>query len=421
MTKIILKSDKYQNSTQLKLNLKDSTVLQNVLNAAIDGIIIIDQRGIIQLVNSATCSNFQYTSEEMIGNNVKMIMADPHRDHHDRYIENYQKEGHARIIGIGREVQGLRKDGSLYPLRIAVSELSFNTSKTYYLGVLHDLTDVHNLNKQLKEVNDNLEQIVEERTKEIESVIAQLLDSNQKLEENKNQLAKALSREKDINELKSRFVSMASHEFKTPLSTIKSSAALIAKYTNEEDQDKREKHSNRIQDAVNHLTTILNDFLSLSKIEAGGYQLKSKRFDIHALINLVVNELDGILPSHQHIIVENLLVDNTLQTDKNIVRNILFNLLSNAIKYSEKDITIKLFKQSHFTCIDIIDQGIGIPINEQKLLFERFFRATNAENIAGTGLGLHIVKEYMTLLNGKLSFESDTDLGSTFTIKIPNI
>ncbi len=214
---------------------------------------------------------------------------------------------------------------------------------------------------------------------------------------------------------------MASHEFRTPLSTIMSSASLISKYVNEEQNERREKHINRIKTAVNNLTGILNDFLSLSKIEEGKIEVHISPIILEELCLETIDELKGLLKSGQTI--EHIQEDTigSFETDLRILKNILFNLLSNAIKYSGPETTIrcKTFSEAENLCFEIIDEGIGIPEEDQKHLFSRFFRASNVENIQGTGLGLNIVKKYVELLGGNISFTSTHGKGTTFIVKIP--
>jgi signal transduction histidine kinase len=211
-----------------------------------------------------------------------MLMPTPHREHHHQYIQNYLSTGVAKIIGIGREVEGVRKDGSRFPLRLAVSEIRLE-NQLYFTGIIHDLTEVHEVQHQILKLNRELEQLVEERTTELQDTVNLLLDTNQQLKATiekykaseeelkltRDELHKSLEKEKELNLLKSRFISMASHEFKTPLSSILSSAALIQRYPNTEDDEHRQRHVQRIKSSVNHLNTILSDFLSVTKLEEG--------------------------------------------------------------------------------------------------------------------------------------------------------
>jgi signal transduction histidine kinase len=232
-------------------------------------------------------------------------------------------------------------------------------------------------------------------------------------------LERNLREEKQLGELKSRFVSMASHEFRTPLTTVASSAGLIKRYAENGDQEKIAKHADRIQNTVGHMTNLLNDFLSLEKLESGNQEMKTAEFDVCSCISEIKEDMFGVLKENQRLILSG---DNvTIFSDPFFLKAILINLISNAIKYSPEgaDINVNWKVKDNQICIDVIDQGIGIPEEEQKLMFTRFFRAANATNIEGTGLGLFIVTKYLDLLRGEINFNSKVNTGSTFTLKIP--
>lgn len=231
----------------------------------------------------------------------------------------------------------------------------------------------------------------------------------------------ALEKERHLNEMKSRFVSMASHEFRTPLSTILSSTSLIEKYIEREEYDKTNKHTGRIRNSIHGLTEILNDFLSVDKLETQKTTVKFQEFDYNQFSTDIVEEMSAISKKGQVISrhVEGEPV--TVHTDQNILKNILYNLISNAIKYSPENNTIhyQSFLSPTELKISVKDQGIGIPLADQGQLFNRFFRAHNAVNVKGTGLGLNIVLKYLEMLNGSMNFESEENVGSCFTISIP--
>jgi signal transduction histidine kinase len=232
----------------------------------------------------------------------------------------------------------------------------------------------------------------------------------------------ALEKEKELNELKSRFVSMASHEFRTPLSAILSSVALISRYNAPDDEEKRIKHVSRIKSSVSNLTDILNDLLSIGKLEEGAVQAQPAFFDIKNLSAEIVQEIQSVAKPGQKIHYEHS-GESTINSDKNLVRNIIVNLSSNAIKYSSenKPIYISTSVSPSSLSIKIKDEGIGIPEKDQKHLFGRFFRAGNVTNIQGTGLGLNIVKKYLEVLGGRINFTSEMNKGTTFNIEIPLI
>ncbi len=234
------------------------------------------------------------------------------------------------------------------------------------------------------------------------------------------QREEALKKEKHLNEMKSRFVSMASHEFRTPLSTVLSSVSLIDKYLEKGEIDKTSKHTKRVRSAVAGLTEILNDFLSVEKLESNLSESKIEQFNYREFAKDMVEEMMTISKSGQNIQLIFEGDDWMISSDSKILKNILYNLLSNAIKYSNEGQQV-IFKshRNDVLIISVQDFGIGIPEEEQKSLFERFFRAKNVTNIKGTGLGLNIVKKYVEILKGEITFESKLNEGTTFTVKIP--
>lgn len=415
-----------ENSDDLALKLKA------VIETAIDGIITISDKGIVELLNPAAANLFGYHPSEVIGNNISMLMPSPDKERHDQYIENYNTTRKAKIIGIGREVEGKKKNGIIFPFRLAVSEVILN-DRVIFTGIIHDLTKMKIAQEKIISLNKKLENKVVERTYELEKVVNKLLKTNKTLQEeiserkeiaeklavNEQELMAALEKEKELNEMKSRFVSMASHEFRTPLASILSSAAIIGRYAEKEQQVNREKHINRIKSAVSNLTGILNDFLSLSKLEEGKQIVDYTDVNIQDLCRTVTEETSSLLKPNQ--LIENEIIGEhvIIQTDSRILKNILFNLISNAIKYSEKSILCRfIIDRDHFT-FEVKDSGIGIPHEDQKYLFTRFFRAGNVTNIQGTGLGLTIVNRYVKLLNGEITFESIPEEGTTFKVHIP--
>jgi len=215
---------------------------------------------------------------------------------------------------------------------------------------------------------------------------------------------------------------MASHEFRTPLSTVLSSAALASRYTQPEDQEKRERHLKRIKDAVRHLNDLLEDFLSLGKLEEGKVQVKTEPIDLKDFLEEVTEEMKTIIKKDQQIHItcnsEALFI-----TDKKLLKNILINLLSNAIKFSKEGcvVWVKADHSNGKLMLLVKDEGIGISEEDQQHMFASFFRGKNAVNIQGTGLGLHIVQRYVGLLHGNIQLESQLNKGTTITMELPEL
>lgn len=405
-----------------------------ILEAAIDGIITISPDGIIESVNNSAAKIFGYEKGEMVGRNVSILMPSADADHHDGYIANYLKTGKKKIIGIGRDVVGKKKDGSLFPFRLSISEVTIDDTHLF-TGIVHDISEIREAEKTIFELNEKLEKKVEERTDQLTEAVNKLLNTNTKLQsqvekrkkieealrESQRELEIALQKEKELNELKSKFVTMASHEFRTPLSTILSSSTLIGKYTDAETQAKREKHINRIKNSVNHLVNILNDLLSIGKIEEGKTEVKPEEFDLVQVLDEIMEQMEQNTKQGQQLQLKSDWVKKKVVLDSYLFRNICLNLISNAIKYSPegKEIDICICEHESGFIFKVVDHGIGIPEEEQKGLFERFFRANNVTNIQGTGLGLSIVKSYTNLMGGEINFESKLGEGTTFFVKLP--
>ena len=406
--------------------------LEAIIDTAIDGIITISDKGIIETMNPAAAGIFQFESEEVVGRNIKMLMPEPYHSDHDQYIDNYNKTRKPRIIGIGREVIGLKKSGVKFPFRLAVSEVILN-DRVIFTGIIHDLTAVKFAEEETLQLNRELEAKVAKRTYELEKVVNQLLSTNKKLElemrervlaeqklkDKELRLLASVEKEKELNEMKSRFVSIASHEFRTPLTSILSSAALIGKYSDEESQNKRIKHVDKIKAAVSNLTGILNDFLSLSRLEEGEFTINLVEFQLRNLCKEVTDATKSLIKSDRKVIHRIHGQEKPIVLDQSILRNVLFNMLSNAIKYSSEDIFCDIYYDREMLEIHVSDTGIGIPFEDQKNLFTRFFRAGNVTHIQGTGLGLNIVQRYVDILDGKITFESTPEEGTTFILKFP--
>lgn len=230
----------------------------------------------------------------------------------------------------------------------------------------------------------------------------------------------ALKKERELNEMKSRFVSMASHEFRTPLATVLSSINLVSRHAEAGNLESVDKHVSRIKNSIRNLTSILNDFLSLEKLEQGKIQYRPEQFKVCEVVRSVVEDIGAMTKAGQNIALQ-CTEEPEVELDPQLLRNILFNLLSNAVKYSGEGAAIDLavFTENERLFIRVTDRGIGIPQDEQKHLFERFFRAKNATNIQGTGLGLNIVAKHVELMGGTIDFVSRLNEGTTFTISLP--
>ncbi|MCB0501750.1 MAG: hypothetical protein KDD32_03650, partial [Bacteroidetes bacterium] len=282
---------------------------------------------------------------------------------------------------------------------------------------------------KLHQFNLELESKVASRTQELKHALSEIQDINSSLKveidrrKEAEESAKAsLEKEKELNVLKSRFVSTASHEFRTPLTGILSSVTLIDKYASPEYEEKRNKHINIIKTSVKNLTSILNDFLSLSKLESGKVNYEPQNFNLEELLKEIIEEMNVILKTGQQIkytMIDQ--GDGIIHQDPKLLKNVIINLLSNASKYSDegKLIEVKITFQKQHVLIEVTDQGIGIPSNDQSHLFDRFFRASNVTAYQGTGLGLNISKKNIEIMGGTIDYKSVEHKGTTMMVSLP--
>lgn len=391
-----------------------SKFLDAIIENAIDGIITIDDKGIIEHLNPAALMLFGYDRAELVGKNVSVLMPAPDKLRHDGYIHNYNETGKKHIIGIGREVHGQKKDGSTFPFRLGVSEVKFSDRKIY-TGFIHDLSKEKANEEQIKSYTEKLEVKIRERTKDLVKLVSEL-------EMAKENMSALFEKEKELNQLKTRFVSMASHEFRTPLSSMQLSASLIDKYTVKQDAANVEKHTAKIKNSINNLTTILNDFLSLEKLEAGKVEATAQVFNIISFAEEIAEEMQLMTKQNQHIIYEHTGTKANVLLDQNLLKNCIINLISNAIKYSGEDTLIQFntILKDEELILEVKDNGIGIPDVDQHNLFEPFFRAHNTGDIPGTGLGLNIVRRYVSLMDGVVTCKSEQHSGTVFTLTFPS-
>jgi PAS domain S-box-containing protein len=349
---------------------------------------ITDKKGMITHVNSNFCKISKYKKDELIGKNHRIVNSGYHSK---QFFQDMWA-----VISNGNvwrgEIKNIAKDGITYWVNTTIVPFLDAEGKPYkYLAIRSDIT--HQMQSK-----EELEVKIKERTLN---------------------LTESLLREKELNEIKTRFVSFVSHEFRTPLASILSSSSLIEMYNKPEQSELRVKHIARISNSVVNLTNILNDFLTHGELEQGSTDIKNSVFNLPEFITTVSEELNGALnEKNQRITCFHngmLMIEQSVK----ILRNILFNLLTNASKYSDngKEIIITSSVVNNKVLIHIKDHGIGIPEKDQSKLYDQFFRASNAEFIQGTGLGLSIVKKYIELIKGKLEFTSKENEGTTFSIE----
>ena len=405
----------------------DQQEVKALFDHATEGIILTDEKGKIVLLNPAAFSLFRYDQDELPGQSIDTLI--PQRFHHSHVKDRegfYQHPGN-RTMGHNRELFARKKDGTEFPVEVSLGHYR-RQSKLFVIAFIVDITQRKRTEMELLSRQQQLEKITEDVRRlntELEAKVEQrthiLREALQELEKSQEELNAALNKEKELNEIKSRFVSMASHEFRTPLSTILSSANLLSRYTSTEDQDKRDKHIKRTKDAVKHLNVLLEDFLSVGKLEEGKIRAEPAPFSVRDLLEEVTEEMQSLAKKDQHILCRSS-DERQLTSDKRLVKNILVNLLSNAVKFSDEGTLIYVQTEPRpngGVAVSVRDKGIGISAEDQQHLFSTFFRGANVINIEGTGLGLHIVRRYLDLLQGSIHLESTLGQGTIVTIELP--
>jgi PAS domain S-box-containing protein len=394
---------------------------------ATEGIILTDDEGKIVLLNPAAANLFHYEPHELQGQSIDLLIPQRFHHRHEQDRKGFYENPGNRKMGQGRDLFARKKDGKEFPVEISLGHYQQH-ERLFVIAFIVDITARKNNERELLNHQQQLEKITEEMRRlntDLEAKVEQrtfiLREALQELEKSQEELSEALNKERELGEIKSRFVSMASHEFRTPLSTILSSATLLSRYTTAEDQDKRDKHIKRTKDAVKHLDVLLEDFLSVGRLEEGKIRADAAPFPLSGLLDEVTEEMQSLAKSGQTIDCQ-YSSDQVLTTDKRLVKNILINLLGNAIKFSDEGASIELRARPRSeggVVISIRDKGIGISTGDRQHLFSSFFRGANAVNIEGTGLGLHIVQRYLDLLHGRISLESVLGEGTLVTIEIP--
>ncbi len=380
---------------QLELSRKKLEDVLSFQKALLDNagamIIATNEKGIITLFNPEASLDIGYAESEVVGKETPVLFHDKTEidckrkqllDETGELITDdfsVLVEKARRNIREDAEYSYIRKNGTSFPVSLTITSLKDKEENiTGFMGIAINIAE----RKKAAEI-----------------------------------LNESLKKEKELSELKSRFVSMASHEFRSPLSTVLSSAYLIEKYTTTEEQEKRDKHLRRIVSSVNTLKDILNDFLSVGKIEEGKIEVRAAEFNMEELVKEVIDEMEDTLKRQQKIHYRHE-GEAYAYLDSSLMKHIVINLISNASKFSPEGglIEVKSFRNDHNIVFSVKDHGMGISIDDQKHLMERFFRGANTSNIQGTGLGLHIVSKHAALMNGIVECKSELEKGTEFVL-----
>lgn len=380
--------------------IKDSESRNRVILSNILGVVItIDDKGIIQTVNAAIKNVFGYSVEEIIGQNIKIIVPEPHASEHDSYLKNYHDSGIAKIIGSTRTTEGRHKDGHLIPVELDISELEQHGQRMY-LGIVRDITERKQAESELEQYRNQLEELVHKRTLEMKS---------------------ALDEAERSNMAKSDFLSHMSHELRTPLNAIIGFGQMLeldAELFNETQQG----NVKEILDAGHHLLVLINDVLDLAKIESGKLEVSMEAVKVCDVLQQCITLVQSHADKRQIEIIDNLSDKGyCVHADYTRLKQVFLNLLSNAVKYNRDSgrITVdsELTKEQNLR-ISITDTGEGLTKDEVAQLFTPFERVDEFNNVEGTGIGLVITKNLIELMDGSLDVNSNKGEGTTFWIEL---
>ena len=402
-------------------------IFNELFEAIPEGVIITNEEQIIVVANFSAEKMFGYKKCELANQHLSILIPSKYRSNHKAHFSNFLKNNNGRKINHELNLFGVKKNNIEFPVEISLNPFSIQ-KQNYVFALIIDVTIRKETERKIDNLNLYLEKSIKERTAELNNTIRQLkkVNHNYKTEikkriEAENNIKEALKKEQELNELKTKFLSLVSHEFKTPLSGILTSSMLLKKYQLNEQQQNRDKHIEIITQKVHYLNNILNDFLSIERLDSSNVSYKFSTFNLSKIVNEVVYNANLLLKNGQKINVPTNINEFILYQDEKILELILNNLLYNAIKYSLENTTIDLTVFQYKTSIifKLIDQGVGIPKKDQKHIFNRYFRAENVLNTQGTGIGLNIVKTHLENLGGTISFSSEENVGSEFIVKLP--
>lgn len=368
---------------------QNQALLLAILNTAVDGIIVINGSGIIQTVNPGTTRLFGYEKDELIGQNVKILMPDPYREEHDRYLENYHRSGQAKIIGIGREVIGKRKDESTFPMHLAVSELTVG-DKTLFAGIVRDISDLKDAQDLLAQANEQLEQRVKERTEELHAAQAELLKSE---------------RMATLGQVSGGIA----HEIRNPLNAVRTSVYYL-RHVKSPSAAKVEEHLERIDRQVSLIDNVVTALSDIARMPEPVVSVCN--------INDILREIVATVSMPSRIDVKMDLPPEPLYAlgDPNQISIVFRNLVRNARDAMPDGgcIRITTERQDDELIVHVIDAGIGIAKEDLQRITEPLY-STKAR---GMGLGLAISTAILKKNSGRLSVHSELGKGATFSVHL---
>jgi len=394
-----------------------------------EGAIVVNNNQVIVAANTAVEKMFGYNIGELKNKNLNVLIPYRYRTNHKVDFNTFIKNDQTRKAAHSLNLYGIHKNNIEFPLEIGLNPFKIE-DYTYVIALIIDITIRKETEREIENLNANLEKKILERTVQLKKNINKLEELNisykkeiAKRLEVEHKIKATLKREIELNELKTKFLSLVSHEFKTPLSGILTSAMLLGKYNLSEHQEKRDKHIHTIISKVHYLNNILNDFLSVERLDSNNANYHFTTFNLSKVVNEVVYSANLLLKNGQKINIPENTDEYILYQDEKFLELALSNIIYNAIKYAPQNTTIDLevFRNKQKVIFKVTDEGVGIPEKEQKFIFNRYFRAENVLNEQGTGIGLNIVKSHLENLGGNIYFKSKENKGSVFTFELPLI
>jgi len=349
---------------------ESSQYVETILDNALDGIIAIDERGIVESFNRGAQRIFGYSEEEMVGRNVSMLMPEPYRSRHDAYLGDFLRSGAGRIIGRVREVSGQRKGGEIFPIDLALSEVG-RAGQRVFIGVVRDVSE-----------------------------------------------------RQQAERMKNEFISIISHELRTPLTSISGALGLLLGGALGKLPEQAQSLVDIASRNSKRLNVLIDDLLDMEKIAAGKLQFDMK---VQALMPLVEQALaanQGYAFEHQ---VRLAIVERAdqvkVRVDSRRVMQVLANLLSNAAKFAPRNDTVELAvrQTGDWVRVSVRDRGPGVPLSFRAHIFQKFSQADSSDmrRQGGTGLGLAITRELLQRMGGSVGFDSVEGEGATFYFDLP--